>query len=314
MMKTDYQEICITNQNMLRITYADGTVTELDFNACYRGYYPACRFTAAASGGRQLYAAGTDAEGVPHLFVSGTGSVWSPVSIQSHTTPVPLCEYGDIVRILYDSAGQTPYLVTRAGYLVILPDCPKCVRARKVSDVPVADARLIYESSADARKSAAAAASDAAEKSAVSVPDGRDADAGAAEKRQAVCIGRACGILLTDITDTRREIPLRAADAFRIAWPTAKPFLGSGGMLLDLRDPAEAAEHPLQGAFVIPPEGIGVLLDHLPKERYLFFVCETGAKAEDAVTEARSRGFSHAYTLGGTGDLILGSGGVFPIA
>ena len=119
----------------------DEETAAFDFNETYRGFFPACRWTAAGTAG-MLYLAGTDAKGLPHVFSSRGGEVWTETNIRSRTAPAAVREYGDIVRILWEEKGRQVFLVTKDGFLITLPDCPDCVRARKVTDEGLSDGRL----------------------------------------------------------------------------------------------------------------------------------------------------------------------------
>lgn len=133
--------ISITQTNRIWIQWGKEQA-ELDFNAQYHKFYPFCRFTAAEICGQAMYAAGTDLSGVPHLYVSSMGDVWSPVCILPQRTWISEASYGDVLKILYDLTSTQIFLVTRNGYLITLPDCPRCVRARRISDVPLKNAEI----------------------------------------------------------------------------------------------------------------------------------------------------------------------------
>ncbi len=124
----------------LKIIRNEGTST-FDFNENYKGYYPSCRWTAAGRGDL-LYLAGTDQDGVPHLFSTAGGETWTEHTIRTRIGLPDPGKYGDIIRILFREEDRQLFLVTQNGYLVTLPDCPKCVRARKVSEKRLADAVL----------------------------------------------------------------------------------------------------------------------------------------------------------------------------
>ncbi len=112
-----------------------------DFNACYKGFFPCCRWTCTYEG-NLLYMAGTDEYEIPHLFSSIGGEVWTEVCIGSRNSFISEREYGDILRILYDEKSRQIFLVTRKGCLVTLPDCPKCVRVRHISSANLVDGRI----------------------------------------------------------------------------------------------------------------------------------------------------------------------------
>lgn len=100
-----------------------------DFNAEYGGYYPSCRFTKLVYLAEQFYLAGVDHQGNPRLFVSLMGSVWEERNINAFHPfggTQPAC--GRIVEILFADTVQQIFLITDQGQLLVLPDCPKCVR------------------------------------------------------------------------------------------------------------------------------------------------------------------------------------------
>ena len=113
-----------------------------DFNGDYAGYYLPCRFTAVAVCGELFYIAGLDANGRPHLFSSLSGSVWDEHSLSAQS---PLGDRmsaaGSVVKILWDEGARQVLLLTDAGQVVTLPDCPKCLRVRALKGRPL-DARL----------------------------------------------------------------------------------------------------------------------------------------------------------------------------
>lgn len=238
----------------------DVSKTVFDFNTYYKGCYPECHFTAVGICENLMYAAGTNDLGIPHLFSSADGKVWTQVNIASRLGITEESAYGDIVQILYDNCSHQSFLVTRNGYLVTLPDCPKCVRVRRVSDLPLKSGKIEDET-----------------------------------------------IYLYNVNGNCLSYPLALSVQYRCSWTYAKPHIGKDGMLLDLRDLQDAKERPINGAVIFPEELIDAFLQKYYKNMHIFFVCEKGIKADDAVREARGRGFEKAYSLGGLGDILLDS-------
>ncbi len=138
-MTTDLQ-VRLQKDGKLMVIRNNGACI-FDFNQNYEGYYPSCRWTAAGRG-EILYLAGTDDNEVPHLFSSAGGETWTEQNIRTRIgLPDPM-EYGDIIQILWEGKNRQLFLVTKNGYLVTLPDCSKCVRARHVSDRRLIDAKI----------------------------------------------------------------------------------------------------------------------------------------------------------------------------
>lgn len=111
----------------------DNCIGTFDFNSYYRGYYPPCRFTAIGREDGMWYIAGTDPSGIPHVFSSDGGTVWTPVNIASRLNLIPVSAYGDILCILLDSQSRQVFLVSENGFLITIPDCPECVGVRAIS-------------------------------------------------------------------------------------------------------------------------------------------------------------------------------------
>lgn len=141
------RQISITKDNRLYIVYK-GAGRIFDFNQNYCGYFPELRWTASCANDHAFYVAGTDGEGIPYLFSSLTGEIWTKEGIEPVNGLFQKEEYGDIVSILWDEGTHQFYLVSWNGYLIALPDCPKCVRVRIVSEQKLREAwigdRILY--------------------------------------------------------------------------------------------------------------------------------------------------------------------------
>jgi hypothetical protein len=110
-------------------------VTLAEFAAYFRdtyvspGAYPDCEWTALERLPNGWWAAGMGTGG-PCLYHSLMGKVWEPVGLvmpggaAGHARRVS----GRIVSILYEERRALPYLICDNGEIVILPDCPKCLR------------------------------------------------------------------------------------------------------------------------------------------------------------------------------------------
>lgn len=108
------------------------------FNEIYRDYYKPCRFTALGYFGGQFYAAGVDGENRTHLFLSLMGGVWNEQNLVATSPMGGRTELrGAAVKLLYTQSPYQVCLLTNAGQLAILPDCPKCIRILPLEDEPV---------------------------------------------------------------------------------------------------------------------------------------------------------------------------------
>lgn len=102
---------------------------EYPFNSIYEGYFPACRFTALGYLEQRYYAAGTDEGGNARVFESDGGEVWIErplveIDPMGGRTALP----GDVIKLLYMDKPFHLILLSDAGEMAIVPDCPKCVK------------------------------------------------------------------------------------------------------------------------------------------------------------------------------------------
>ena len=248
--------ISIENSRTLRISGEHGEF-QFDFDT-YRGYYPGCRLTACAAGCRQFYAAGTDSSGTAHLFSSADGTVWAEMNLQPRLGPLKVSDYGDILAVFCDDDAGQLFLVGRNGCLITVPDCPRCVRARRISELPLIRAEIDR-------------------------PGHR--------------------ILLTDTAGKLLRLRTDTSAEYRCDRTYMEPHLGKDGVLLDLRDPDRIAADPYPGAIPCPEELLEALYEKYPRGYWLFFVCERGFLSDQAVRDAREKGFRNSWSLGGIEDL-----------
>lgn len=112
------------------------------FNSIHKDYYPQCRFTYVQWTGELFYLAGMDNEGVPHLFTSLMGGVWEERNLTMRLPGSPEVKpESEICCILYEEGERQVFALCRSGQLIVLPDCPKCVKIRRLSGL-VEDAIL----------------------------------------------------------------------------------------------------------------------------------------------------------------------------
>lgn len=108
------------------------------FNEQYRGYYPPCRFTAIAATEKGFVAAAVDGQEKPLLFRSMLGGVWERAELVCREG-IPS---GRIIRILVGEKPEQLFLCCDNGELITVPDCPRCMKLRRVSNETVLDAAL----------------------------------------------------------------------------------------------------------------------------------------------------------------------------
>lgn len=251
------KKISINSINQIELSNSDLDSFIFDFNEYYHGYYPACDFTTAAITDSFFYAAGTDKEGMPHLFGSISGRVWEERNIATRFHLPDPKTYGNLKDILEDRKTNLLFLVSENGYLITLPDCPKCVRARKLSDERLLDGWIERDT-----------------------------------------------IYVQDINGRVINCPLISVVQYRSSWDFAVKHLEKGGILLDLRKIENRSEAAIPYAINFSEEFLECFLKKYSKEQFLFFICERGYKADEAVRLSREQGFLRSYSLGSVQDVL----------
>ncbi len=107
----------------------------INFNEMYQGYYTPCTFTAIVSTDMNFVAAGMGIDGLPYVYQSILGNVWEPLNLLGGTAFSGYQRVtGRVNQILYENKNRQLLLLCSNGELVILPDCPKCLRIQKISN------------------------------------------------------------------------------------------------------------------------------------------------------------------------------------
>lgn len=111
--------------------------TTLDFNSTYSSYYDYTRFCAICASDNFFYIAGTYPSGMPAVFTSATGNIWSERTLSytegSRTMELelqPLC-------LAYDSRMDRFVLGCSEGYLFYMPGCSHCngIERKSMEDI-----------------------------------------------------------------------------------------------------------------------------------------------------------------------------------
>lgn len=246
------------------------------FNENYQGYYPFCTFTAIAATDVDFVAAGMGEDGLPYVYRSVMGGVWESANLLAGS---PLNGFvrasGKVNRIVYDGTSRQIFLLCANGELVTMPDCPKCVRVRKVTDCALVDGQIQTEI------------------------NGLLPEQSTSGQRLVLINERGEKIILNQYEMTQ----VRASLSY------VREQLKKGGFLVDLRK-KEGAETDFLGGIRkeqvlhIESEELEEWLSVQPRELFVAFLCEYGTQADEAAHYARRHQFSCAYSLGGAGELF----------
>lgn len=246
------------------------------FNENYQGYYPFCTFTAIAATDVDFVAAGMGEDGLPYVYRSVMGGVWESANLLAGS---PLNGFvrasGKVNRIVYDGTSRQIFLLCANGELVTMPDCPRCVRVRKVTDCALVDGQIQTEI------------------------NGLLPEQSISGQRLVLINERGEKIILNQYEMTQ----VRASLSY------VREQLKKGGFLVDLRK-KEGAETDFLGGIRkeqvlhIESEELEEWLSVQPRELFVAFLCEYGTQADEAAHYARRHQFSRAYSLGGAGELF----------
>ena len=246
------------------------------FNENYQGYYPFCTFTAIAATDVDFVAAGVGEDGLPYVYRSVMGGVWESANLLAGS---PLNGFvrasGKVNRIVYDGTSRQIFLLCANGELVTMPDCPRCVRVRKVTDCALVDGQIQTEI------------------------NGLLPEQSTSGQRLVLINERGEKIILNQYEMTQ----VRASLSY------VREQLKKGGFLVDLRK-KEGAETDFLGGIRkeqvlhIESEELEEWLSVQPRELFVAFLCEYGTQADEAAHYARRHQFSRAYSLGGAGELF----------
>lgn len=269
------------------------------FNENYAGYYPACMFTSITATDVDFVAAGNGEDGLPYVYRSLMGGVWESANLMAGSALNGFVRAsGKINQMLYDHQTRQIFLLCDNGELVTMPDCPKCVRVRKVTDCALVACRVEGEGSAE--------------------------ENGSVEEEGCVGMGGCeSRLVLTNLRG--EEIVLNAYEMtqVRASFSYVGEQLKKGGWLVDLRRrrqdgrvrPAGDGRSEMEQnnlPIKISPEQVLYMnmdeveewLEEQSKETFLAFLCEYGTQADEAAHYARRQHFPRAYSLGGAGELL----------
>lgn len=283
----DFIQICEQKNMNLKIALdKDGNLWKsnaewqpIAFNENYQGYYPFCTFTAIAATDVDFVVAGMGEDGLPYVYRSVMGGVWESANLLAGS---PLNGFvratGKVNRIVYDDTSRQIFLLCANGELVTMPDCPKCVRVRKVTDCALVDGKIQTEL------------------------NGLLPEQSTSGKQLVLINERGEKIILNQY----EMIQVRASLSY------VREQLKKGGFLVDLRRKEGTKIRPQdilggirkEQILRIESEELEEWLFEQPKELFLAFLCEYGTQADEAAHYARRHQFSRAYSLGGAGELF----------
>ncbi len=124
---TDQGEIIHTNDGI--------NWTIFDFNSVYHGYYKTCTFIKVETTPNQIAVIGKNDEGLPVLFFSSKGNVWSERPLIYNDEQGFKAQLSEIPNdIYYDSLQDQFILLCSNGLIMSIPSCSHCNKLYKITD------------------------------------------------------------------------------------------------------------------------------------------------------------------------------------
>lgn len=106
----------------------------LDFNSTYTSYYDYTRFCAICASDNFFYIAGTYTNGMPAVFTSATGNIWSERSLTYTKGAETLQLEQQPLGLAYDSRMDRFVMACTDGWLFYMPGCSHCNSIERKSD------------------------------------------------------------------------------------------------------------------------------------------------------------------------------------
>lgn len=235
----------------------------IQFNQYYRGYYPACYFTKIIAAGRDFLAAGMGKDGYPYLYRSMSGDVWESVLLEGGNPVIGFFRVqGRINELIFEEKKKQIYLLCDNGELVIIPDCPKCLKILKVSDYALKQGELFDRNG---------------EKTLVMID----------EKNQKI-----------RLNDAQRS-QIRISMEYAIKKLSNEGLLVDLRTTEDANIDSQLADINKKQIYRMELDQVSEWLENIEKNTYIFFLCNYGTQADEAARFARRHDFYNAYSLGG---------------
>lgn len=239
----------------------DSSFKELEFNKIYEGYYEPLHFTALECFPEGFAATGVAEDGLPYVYRSLMGGVWEPVNLLSYQPIGANRVYGEIRKMLYDPKIRQVILLSGLGEVVLLPDCPKCVKIIQAADQAVIDGWL------------------EGDQLVIQLAD-----------------GNCKNVWLDSSKQLRISVSYAVEQLQEGGWLVNLCDRGSidktvfDGAFLEM-----SAQH-----LSLAMEVVEEWLTRKSKEEHIVFYCDFGSKADEMAGYCRKQGFEKAYSLGGT--------------
>ena len=118
--------LILTESGVILSTVDFDSFVAMDFNGTYISYYDETRFCSICASDNFFYIAGTYHNGMPSVFTSATGRIWSERSLTYTQGSETLCLEQQPLGLAYDSRQDRFVMACTDGYLFYMPGCSHC--------------------------------------------------------------------------------------------------------------------------------------------------------------------------------------------
>ncbi len=118
--------LILTEGGVILSTVDFDVFTTMDFNGTYYSYYEETSFCSIAASDNSFFIAGTYINGMPAVFTSATGKIWSERTLTYTENGQNLQLELQPLRLSYDRSHDRFVLSCTDGYLFYMPGCSHC--------------------------------------------------------------------------------------------------------------------------------------------------------------------------------------------
>ena len=118
--------LILTRGGVIMSTVDFDTFTTLDFNGTYYSYYQETLFCSISASDNSFCIAGTYPDGMPAVFTSATGKIWSERSLTYTQGGETYMLEQQPVRLSYDRSHDRFVMLCSDGWVFYMPGCSHC--------------------------------------------------------------------------------------------------------------------------------------------------------------------------------------------
>lgn len=123
---TKDNSLVLTESGVILSTTTFDSFNSMDFNLTYSGYYDDVRFCAISASDNSFCIAGTYYDGMPAVFTSATGNVWSERELTYTKGGETFQLEQQPLRLAYDRRMDRFVMACSDGWLFYMPGCSHC--------------------------------------------------------------------------------------------------------------------------------------------------------------------------------------------